>query len=125
MKLKIQAKGDVSVKFRGQIGPIKWNKTVNQKVDQLFDITDLNLGGTHTLSVPGPADVIIGLNKETINGKVVNVLSAKVVADGTPWVFYETKVVVETQVEKTPPLRIRLNNVRGITADVTLQLKAG
>ena len=121
MKLKIQAKGDVSVKFRGQIGPIKWNKTVNQKVDQLFDITDLNLGGTHTLSVPGPADVIIGLNKETINGKVVNVLSAKVVADGTPWVFYETKVVVETQVEKTPPLRIRLNNVRGITADATLQ----
>lgn len=122
MKVKIKAEGEFSIKFRDQIGPFKWNKTVRSKVDQLFEVADIKLGGQNTLSIPGPADVIVGLEKTTVNGKEVNVLKASLVMDNVPWALYSTSVVIDSQVEKTPPLRIRVNNVRGFSTDITLKL---
>jgi len=122
MKVKIKASGEYSIKFRDQIGPFKWNKTVKSTVNQEFEVADIKLGGQQTLSIPGPADVIIGLEKTTLNGVEVNILKASLIMDNSPWALYSTSIVINAQVDKTPPLRIRINNVRGFTADISLKL---
>lgn len=119
MNIKIQATGKVSIKFKDHFGPFKWDKTITSNIDQMIDVANIKFGATRTLSIPGPADIIVSVSE--VDG--LNIITAKLIADGSPWVLYEASMPIDAkkELDKVQPLRIRVNNVRGVTVDVSLK----
>jgi hypothetical protein len=123
MNAKVTITGPLSVKFRVNLPfGIKINRTYTTKVNETVDLGKVNLPSTtsRVVGIPGPVDLVLKI--VSVDDKEAN-FEASLVLDGFGLPLYTQTVKVDLKTLKTPGLRIRLNNVRGVTADLTVGLE--
>jgi len=120
MVIKVKVVGPVSVKFRDRIGPFSWNRTVKTELNETYTLSKTNgLSLQKVQKIPGPFDmsVYVSVSNGEFRGKV------KLVLDGTDLTVLEQDLGSGKLSSFVKPWKVRVNNVRGVTCDLSLSLE--